>query len=119
MRSSEMAEVKLSPLDQIRQAEAEIARRVAYAREAAGQLAVEAQAEANELQRQAREAGHREGRKRYREILSQAQVEVDTILEQARSQAEGLHFQGQDQMDAIVWYAVEIVVGLQGEECNT
>lgn len=53
-------EHQLSPLDLIRQEEAEVARRVAASREAAGQMAVKAEEQARTLVEEARLAGARE-----------------------------------------------------------
>ncbi len=60
---------QFSPLDQIRQTEAEITRKIAAAREAAEQVVVKARLDASVIKKQALEDGNREGQSQYREIL--------------------------------------------------
>jgi vacuolar-type H+-ATPase subunit H len=110
-----IAEAELSPLDQIRQAEAEVNRRIAAARRAAEMIEIKARAQAVDLKREAHEAGRREGRAQYEELVSRAEVEAEALLAQAHSQAEDLRRKGDLHMDAAVHRAVEVVVGLGGE----
>ena len=100
-----------SPLDEIRQAEAEVTRRVAAARQAAEATAQKAHAQAEGIRRHAREAGQREGEVQYREIVSQAKEDARALIAQAQRRAETLRRQGDLCMDDIVRNAVEIVVG--------
>jgi len=76
MDSSTMVTAERSPLDQIRQAEAEVTRRVAAARKAADQALAAAHAQATDLKRQAIQAGQRDGQAQCQEIISQAEQEA-------------------------------------------
>jgi vacuolar-type H+-ATPase subunit H len=115
MTLSRVAGSELSPLDQIRQAEAEVNRRIAAARRVAEMTEVKARAQAADLKREAREAGRREGRAQYEQLVSRAEVEAEALLAQAHSQAEDLRRKGDMHMDSAVHRAVEVVVGLEGE----
>lgn len=115
MDSSATSRIERSPLDQIRQAEAEIMRRIAAARRAAEATVQEAQAQVVNLKRQARETGRREGQAEYREIISRAEEEARALVEQARRRAEILRRQGDLCIDDLVCRAVEIVVGQEQE----
>lgn len=106
---------ELSPLDQIRQTEAEVTRAVAAARLAAEQMIAQAQREAIDIQQHARELGLREGEARYRELMSTGDEEGRGIIAAAKLQANELRRKGQQRMDQGVHKAVHIVIGL-GEE---
>lgn len=115
MDSSTVAEAERSPVDQIRQAEAEVTRRVAAARKVADQALAIAQSQAADLKRQAVQAGRRDGEARYQEIISQAENEARAILAQARSQAQQLCQDGNLRMDDAVRHAVAIIIGRDSE----
>lgn len=105
---------ELSPLDQIRLAEAEITRKIVTAREASEQARAEARSRANLLKKQAHESGSREGQIRYKEIVSKAEEEARTIVEHAHNQAADLRRRGQARMEAAIQEATSIVLGLKG-----
>lgn len=111
-----VTETELSPLDQIRLAEAENLRQVLAAREAAGQVVARAHAHAAQLKKQAQETGRREGQIRYKEIVSKAEEEARLIAAQAHGRADDLRRQGRQRMELAVRRAVEIVIGQPGEE---
>ena len=111
MHSSATDKTDSSPLDQIRQAEAEITRRVAAARQAAEATAQKVQAQAEAIKRHARETGQCEGEAQYREIVSLAKEDAVAVIAQAQRRAEILRCQGDLCIDDIVCHAVEIVVG--------
>ena len=104
----------LSPLDQIRLVEAEIARKIVTARETSERAVAEARAQAARLKKEAREAGAREGQIRYKEIVSKAEEEAQAIVGRAHNQASDLRQKGQARMDAAIQDAVNIVLGLKG-----
>lgn len=106
-----MVPAERSPLDQIRQAEAEVTRRVVAARKAADQALAAAHAQATDLKRQAIQAGQRDGQAQYQDIISQAEQEARVILAQARSQAQHLRQKGDLRMEDAVRQAVAIVIG--------
>jgi len=106
-----LSESALSPLDQIRLAEAEIARKIVEARENAERSLLEARVQANRLKKQARESGVREGRILYKEIVARAEEESRAITVRARNQAEDLRQKGHSRMELAVEYAVNIVLG--------
>lgn len=86
--------VEPSPLDQIRQAEVDVTRQVAAARQVAEDVIREAQAQAADLKRQAREIGHREGLADYQATISDAEDEAQMLISQAYSQAQSLRRRG-------------------------
>lgn len=106
---------QLSPLDQIQQAEAEVARRIAAAREGAEVTLQEARAQMVELQRQARETGRSEGQMQYQEIVSRAEDEARALIARAHRGAEILRRQGESCMDAAVREAVQFIIGRETE----
>lgn len=108
----------LSPLDQIRLAEAEITRKIAVARETSERAAGEARAQAARLKKEAREAGSREGQIRYKEIVSKAEEEARGIVAHAHNQASELKRKGQVRMEAAIQEAIGIVLGLRGGKAN-
>lgn len=104
--------MELSPLDQIRHTEAEVAGAIAAAREAAEQIVANARAEATSLKRQAREEGTREGQTRYKATVTQAEEQARVILDDAQNGARELRRKGQKRMNRGVEYAVKVVLGL-------
>jgi len=106
---------ELSPLDQIRLVEGEMARRLIVAREAAEQAAGKARAEAEQIKREAKEKGDQEGRIRYREATARAEEEAQAIRAEAQARAETLQRDGARHMDRAVDRALRIVLG---EEVN-
>ena len=104
----------LSPLDQIRQTEAEVARKIASAQEEAKQRVVQARKDARELIANARETGYLQGRARGLEIISKSEEESHATIEQARRMAEVYRAHGQQQMATAVRYVVDLVLGFEG-----
>jgi flagellar biosynthesis/type III secretory pathway protein FliH len=111
MTSSRAAIVERSPLDQIRQAEVDVTRRVAAARQAAEDAIREAHAQAADLKRQAREIGHREGLADYQATVSSAEDETRRLIAQARSQAESLRRRGDLFGVTAAHCAIAVVIG--------
>jgi vacuolar-type H+-ATPase subunit H len=110
MTQSTTAAVDLSPLDQIRQAEVTVARRVAAARQAAHDAIREANEQAADLSRRAHERGCQEGLEEYDAIVSAAEREAQRLIEQAHIQARNLR-RGDLFKEAAVLYAVAMVTG--------
>jgi len=104
--------VELSPLDQIRLAEAEITRKTVAARENAERRLAEARAQATRIKKQAREEGTRAGKVQYKEIVSRAAEEASAITANAQNQADTLQQKGHSRMEMAVEYAVSIVLRL-------
>ncbi len=113
--SETLSESALSPLDQIRLAEAERARKIVEARENSERSFVEARVQANRLKKQARETGVREGKILYKEIVARAEEEAHAITVRARNQAADLRQKGRSRMELAVQYAVKIVLGLAND----
>jgi|MudIll2142460700_1097286.scaffolds.fasta_scaffold400382_1 vacuolar-type H+-ATPase subunit H len=105
--------LELSPLDQIRQTEAEVTRRVAAARELAGQSLESAKKEAARMIAQAREIGLREGQARYQEIFHEAEEEAKQLVTRAQGQVEVINQRGDQRMQQAVQQVVSIVIGLE------
>ena len=102
---------ELTPLEQIRQAEAEAARRISAARRAADTSWGEARAKATELKRQADDAGRREGEAQRQEIIRNAQERARALVAEAHRRAETLRHQGEIRMDLGVRHVVAVVTG--------
>lgn len=109
-------ETMLSPLDQIRQAEAEVTRRLAAVREAAALRVEEAHKQAANLKSAAWELGMREGQARYRAIIQQAEEEASEIVAQAQLRCERLRRQGEQRMPEAVALVVNLVIGVERKE---
>jgi len=104
----------LSPLDQIRLVEAEIARKIAAAREASEHSASNARAQAALLKKQAEEKGKREGQIRYKETIAKTEEQAEVIVAQAQYEADDLRETGQARMEQAVNEALNIVLGMKG-----
>lgn len=113
--TSKRSEIDLSPLDQIRQTEAEVIRRIAAAHQAAEQIIGDARQEAARIKKQAGDVGHLEGQARFKEIVSKAEVEAQALIIQAQQQAEELRRRGDQNMDRAVVQVVQIILGLEGD----
>lgn len=107
---------EFSPLDQIRLVEAEITRKVATARESSERGAVNARVQGALLKKQAEEQGEREGQIRYKETIAKAEEQAKVIIAQAQHEADNLRQTGQSRMARAVDEALNIVLGMQGEE---
>ena len=108
--------MNLSPLDQIRLCEAEVTRRVAAARQAAGESLAKARSEAASLKKQAKERGAHKGQTQYEEIISRSEDEAKLMLAQAQRRSEELLQRGLRRIDEAVRKAVNIVIGLEGDK---
>lgn len=103
------SENELSPLDRIRQAEAEVARQIAASRERGEQRAARAREQADVLLQEAREVGRREGQAQYRRLILQAQDEVRALCLESEERLEALRRARVERMDAAVARVVAIV----------
>ena len=105
---------ELSPLDQIRLAEAEIIRKTMSAHEDTERRLADARAQAVTIKKDAREKGIQAGKVHYKEIISRAEEEAKAITAHAKNQARKLQKRGHAQMDKAVQYVLDIVLGLGG-----
>jgi vacuolar-type H+-ATPase subunit H len=105
----------LPPLEQIRDAEMAVARRVAAAREAARTLIETAQRQADDLKREAEQSGRLEGQAQYAHAIASAKDAAVQILAQAQRQADELRGQFEHDRDSLVSTVWEVVAGA-GEE---
>lgn len=101
-----------SSLDQIRQAEAEVARRVAATRESAGRKVAQTRRDAALLKTQAQEVGRQKGQAQYREIIARTEEEVSAMIAQAQLQADQMRLKGRQRLTAAVQGAIQILVDL-------
>lgn len=104
-------EAQLSPLDQIRLAEAEVTRKIAVARRDCEQILADAKTEAQLQLVDARENGKRKGRARFRDIVTEAEEEARAIRAGAEHRARLLLRQGNRKMDIAIHQVVNIVTG--------
>ena len=109
------SEVDLTPLEQIRQCEAEMTRRVLTAREAAVKTVTRATQDAANIKMQAKEAGNREGQVRCQEIVLKSKEEAELLLAQAKHHAEELRRIGNTRMEAAVLRAANLILGMEKE----
>ena len=118
MASKDSMNSQLSPLDQIRQVEAETIRQIAAAREASEQKTTEAKKQVKVILEQARESGRQRGLNRYKQIISSAEEEALVIVSQAHNQVNLMRHKGKKQMSTAVQQAVSLIIGLErnGEE---
>jgi vacuolar-type H+-ATPase subunit H len=107
-------DTNLSPLDQIRQVEAEVTRQIAAAREAADHTISEAGSQVSGLLDEARVSGRHRGQTRYKEIISGAEEEARALVSQAHNQADDLRRKGKRRMTTAVRHAASLVIGLEG-----
>ena len=103
--------IELSPLDQVRLAEAELTRAVATAREESRRSLDEARAQAARLKKQAGQAGLRQGRLQHQELLARAEEEGRAITAHARTRADDLHRRGLSRMGHAVDAALRLILG--------
>jgi vacuolar-type H+-ATPase subunit H len=104
---------ELSPLDQIRLAEAEVTRKVIAMRESSERIILDARAQAALLKKAARESGTLEGQTCRREIVSQAENEARGIVENARKRASELRRRGQAIMEEATRDILNLLLGLK------
>jgi vacuolar-type H+-ATPase subunit H len=109
---------ELSPLDQIRQVEAEIARQIASARETGAQIITKTREEAKMIIKDAYATGNREGQKRYKEIVTAAEEEAQTVIAQTQNRAEFLKRRGLQRLESGTRQALHIILGLEDEEID-
>lgn len=113
------SEIDLSPLDQIRQTEAEVTRKIAAAREHSEQILRDAHRQANAIKREASEAGRQEGEARYRTIISRTEEESRAIVAEAKAQARKLRKRGQGRMHTGVRLAINFIIVQEENEKET
>lgn len=102
---------ELSPLDQIRQIETEIAAHIAAARVSAGRSIAEARSQVTKIKNQAREMGLHNGQVHYQEIVDQAEAEARLITNEAQSKADSLRQRGLQLIEMAVLEAFYLVSG--------
>ena len=102
---------ELSPLDQIRQSEAEITRKIAAARETAVHDLEAARKEAARIVAQARDEGVHDGQVRYREILQETEKEAKNLIDLAQEEVKELGKRGDKSMEKAIQQIVDIVIG--------
>jgi len=112
------SEVEHSPLDQIRQVEAEVAKAIAAARQRADTTTKDWRARADDLENEAREDARREGEQHYQEIIAEAKTAAERLLEQAHAQAEELRQTGKSHIDAAVRFVEDTVVSSHQEAAD-
>jgi vacuolar-type H+-ATPase subunit H len=107
---------QLSPLDQIRAAEADVTRKIAKARKDREHILAKTRAQANEMMIEAQESGRLEGQRQYRQILSEAEEDAKAILAEAKQCAQELQHQGSQYLNTAVRHVVIIVCGMEEAE---
>lgn len=103
-------EDELSPLDCIRQAEAEVTRRIVASREAAERSIANSRAETQSIKEQARLAGRQEGQSKYAEIVKKADADAGALVAKAWGRVEQLFNDGNRRMDAAVQLVLDLIL---------
>jgi vacuolar-type H+-ATPase subunit H len=111
------AQPELSPLDQIRQAEAEAARLIASASMAAEVAISQANVQAAQIKSMATETGRQSGLSQYQEIIAKAKLEAQELTKQAKHDAQQFLIRGNSRMDDAVDWIVNVILG-QDEEAG-
>ena len=113
MTNPTLRDPQLSPLDQIRLAEADVTRKIAMAREDREHTLTKAKAQAKILLEEAQESGKRKGQTQYREIVSEAEEEARAILAESDHRAEEIRQKGTRYMDFAIRQVVNIITGME------
>lgn len=108
-------EIEISPLDKIRQTEADAAGALSAARAAAERRLSQARAEAEKVLQQAREEGKNLGQARCRQMVSQAEEDGRALRDRAHSRAHDLQELGQSRKSAAAKFAVRVITGEEDE----
>jgi vacuolar-type H+-ATPase subunit H len=106
------ATIEITPLDQIRQAEVDLARQVAAAREAAERTIDHANAQAALLKSDAREQGKRDGMAKYQDVIHIAEEEARAIIARGQRNAVELRRKGSKRMKTAVRHALSIIINM-------
>jgi len=101
-------------IEQIRLAEAEVARRLAAAGEVAEKSLAKAHEQAAEMKVQAVQAGRQEGEQRYQALVAEAQAQATEILARAQEQAAAMERDGAARLEGAVSQAVQFILGELG-----
>lgn len=112
------SEAQLSPLDQIRQAEADVTRKIAMAREDNERTLADAKAQVRMLLDRAKESGHRKGEAQYRGIVFEAEEVARAILAESDHWADELQQKGVRTMDSAVRQVVNIITGMEEDKAK-
>ena len=102
---------QLSPLDQIRQAEAGAASRVASAQQSAEQIILEARRQSESVRLRAVEEGRRTGELARDELLEEAQQEAAGIIQKGEKLAAEMNQTGKMRLDAAAQFALGVILG--------
>ena len=109
-------EDNISPIEQIRRAEAEVTRQVAAAREAAEETLQAAKAQAARLHAEALQEGKQEGEQHCQQIIDQAKEAASQIVIQANEQAKEMRRNGLLHMDRVAQQALHYVLDMQADQ---
>src|SRR5574341_1571298 len=102
-----------TPLDEIRQVEAEVARQLQAARTAAETHIVQAKESARVIKQQGLEAGRHEGEADFKEIMACASQEADQIIQDASLAANTLHQSQARYLAPLVRCIIECVTAVE------
>lgn len=103
----------LSPLDQIRHAEAEVTRKIVQARETSNNIVEDAHIQSLRILEMARQAGEQEGQSRYKEILKNSEDEATALVSEARRRAKKSRNISKIRMEILVERIENFIIGLE------
>jgi vacuolar-type H+-ATPase subunit H len=102
-----------SPLDEIRQVEAEVARQLQAARAEAEAHIVQAEESARAMKQQSLEAGRHEGEADYQEFITRASRDAEQIIQDASLAANTLRQSQAQHLASLVRRIVECVTAVE------
>lgn len=109
---------ELSFLDQIRLVEADMARQLVVARESAEELLERTRALGEQRKIEARQAGLEAGQALYKNIVTRAADEAQTILAQTQQHADRMRGEASLRMEHAILSAINIVIGREEQDAD-
>jgi vacuolar-type H+-ATPase subunit H len=103
-------DLNLSPLDQIRQTEADVLRKIVATRIAAEEILENGRQQSAAIKREAQEAGTRQGQVCYKELIAKTEEEAKAIVIEAQGQADRFRRRGLVRMHSAVDFVILLVV---------
>lgn len=103
--------IESSALEQIRTLELNIARRIAVLMDEASQAESNAQEKASEIINSAKMTGEVEAERQYQKIVSAAQSQAQTIIEEVHQKSQYLHQQQVDLIKQVTQYTLRLLSG--------
>jgi vacuolar-type H+-ATPase subunit H len=108
----------LVALDQIRQIEAEVARQIQAAQNAANECVEQAERAAAQMKQEGVRTGQSQGEAEAQAIVAQAELEAEAIIRAADREASRLQERQADCFERLVQHALDCVIGMQQRQAT-